>query len=235
MKKIVFILLVCLLVTNTFFAASDYANINILYSNNILTTQQYSTALSYYKSNFSKDKVLILQNKLNELGYNCGTVDGIIGNKTINAVLNFQKSNKLSEDGIAGPTTLKSLGIPSSISILSKSNNSSIVKVKLINSYMEYNNHVGNEWGTSVEINNKELNYGDEVNVSLTSSNSLKLSVYVTEFDSIPDNGSNSKSIKLKDRKRGGKTITVSATVRENRGRYSGNTAKWVFVFEIYK
>lgn len=36
-----------------------------------------------------------LQGKLNSLGYNCGAVDGIAGDKTMNAVYNWQSDHKL--------------------------------------------------------------------------------------------------------------------------------------------
>ncbi len=233
MKKIVFILLVCLLLTNISFAVSDYDYSRGLYSNNLLTTQQYDTAFAYYKSHFSAEQIRTLVNKLNDLKYKCSTTESTVNYEIVDAVYTYQKDHKLSADGIAGPTTLKQLGIASTAA--KPTNNSSTVKVKLVDSYMEYNNHVGNEWGTSVKVNDKELSYDEEMTVSITSSGSLKLSVFATEFDSIPDNGSGSKTVKLKDLKRGVNTITISAIVTENRGRYSGNTAKWTFVFEITK
>lgn len=48
-----------------------------------------------------------LQEKLNSLGYSCGTADGDYGAKTANAVREFQRKNGLAVDGIAGPKTLK--------------------------------------------------------------------------------------------------------------------------------
>lgn len=51
------------------------------------------------------DAVKTLQTKLNELGYNCGTPDGIYGTGTKNAVIAFQKANGLTADGIAGSQT----------------------------------------------------------------------------------------------------------------------------------
>ena len=52
---------------------------------------------------------MVLQDALNYLGYNSGTIDGIFGSKTRNAVIRFQKANKLSQDGIVGCKTWKSL------------------------------------------------------------------------------------------------------------------------------
>ena len=51
------------------------------------------------------DAVRKLQELLNALGYDCGSVDGIFGSKTKAAVLAFQKANGLAADGIAGPLT----------------------------------------------------------------------------------------------------------------------------------
>ena len=52
-----------------------------------------------------------LQTALNELGFNCGSVDGIFGDKTFAAVKKFQSSNSyggaISADGIVGPDTKK--------------------------------------------------------------------------------------------------------------------------------
>ena len=51
------------------------------------------------------DAVRKLQELLNALGYDCGSVDGIFGSKTYAAVLAFQKANGLGADGIVGPLT----------------------------------------------------------------------------------------------------------------------------------
>ena len=51
------------------------------------------------------DAVRKLQELLNALGYDCGSVDGIFGSKTKAAVLAFQKANGLAADGIVGPLT----------------------------------------------------------------------------------------------------------------------------------
>lgn len=56
------------------------------------------------------DAVRKLQELLNALGYDCGSVDGIFGSKTKAAVLAFQKANGLAADGIVGPLTWAKLG-----------------------------------------------------------------------------------------------------------------------------
>ncbi|WP_425449880.1 cell wall hydrolase [Dethiothermospora halolimnae] len=50
-----------------------------------------------------------LQSTLNNKGYWAGPVDGIYGPLTEKAVINFQKSNNLLIDGIAGPETQSTL------------------------------------------------------------------------------------------------------------------------------
>ncbi|MDN5276885.1 MAG: peptidoglycan DL-endopeptidase LytE [Clostridiales bacterium] len=50
--------------------------------------------------------VAILQNRLNQLKFNCGKADGIFGPTTYAAVVAFQKKNGLVADGIVGPKTL---------------------------------------------------------------------------------------------------------------------------------
>lgn len=56
------------------------------------------------------DAVRKLQELLNALGYDCGSVDGIFGSKTKAAVLAFQKANGLAADGIVGSLTWAKLG-----------------------------------------------------------------------------------------------------------------------------
>ena len=60
------------------------------------------------------NEVRSIQTKLKELGHYKGSVDGIYGVKTQKAVRAFQKSCGITADGIAGPKTLKYLGLSSS-------------------------------------------------------------------------------------------------------------------------
>lgn len=52
-----------------------------------------------------------VQQKLKELGYYSGSVDGVYGQGTRNAVIAFQKANGLTTDGIVGQNTARALGI----------------------------------------------------------------------------------------------------------------------------
>ena len=55
------------------------------------------------------DLVRTLQETLNQLGYDCGTADGIFGTKTKNAVVRFQTDANLDPDGVVGYKTWKAL------------------------------------------------------------------------------------------------------------------------------
>ncbi len=69
-------------------------------------------ATSKYGSHGSE--VRQIQEKLKRWGYYNGSVDGIYGTKTLNAVKAFQRKNGLTVDGIAGPKTLNAMGISNS-------------------------------------------------------------------------------------------------------------------------
>ena len=75
--------------------------------------------LSKYGSRGSE--VTQIQTKLKRWGYYTGNVDGIYGTQTVNAVKYFQRKNGLTADGIAGPATLKAMGIMTSSSSSSSS------------------------------------------------------------------------------------------------------------------
>ena len=53
--------------------------------------------------------VLIAQDDLNTLGFRTGGLDGIFGAATQSAVVSYQKSRGLVEDGIVGCNTWRSL------------------------------------------------------------------------------------------------------------------------------
>ena len=76
-------------------------------------------ALSKYGSR--GDEVTQIQTKLKRWGYYNGNIDGIYGSQTQEAVKYFQRKNGLTVDGIAGPATLKAMGIYSSSSSSSSS------------------------------------------------------------------------------------------------------------------
>ena len=73
---------------------------------------EVTEVLSKYGSR--SEEVRQIQTKLKQWGYYFGSVDGIYGTQTQDAVIKFQKKNGLRVDGIAGPETLAAIGISSS-------------------------------------------------------------------------------------------------------------------------
>ena len=83
----------------------------ILFGINLLKNKDVEV-LSRYGSR--GDEVKQIQTKLKNWGYYNGSVDGIYGSKTVEAVKYFQRKNGLTADGIAGSKTLSAMGINNS-------------------------------------------------------------------------------------------------------------------------
>ena len=71
-------------------------------------------ALAVSKNGSRGEEVRKIQTKLKNWGYYSGSVDGVYGWQTENAVKSFQKKNGLTVDGVAGEKTLNAMGIYSS-------------------------------------------------------------------------------------------------------------------------
>lgn len=79
------------------------------YSPSLYEDDTAVAALSSMGSRGSEVKAI--QQALKDRGLYNGSVDGIFGSATQKAVIQFQKQSGLAADGIAGPQTLKKLGI----------------------------------------------------------------------------------------------------------------------------
>ena len=83
--------------------------INVLYRDFNPNNIPYVSAIS--KLGSKGEDVKKIQTKLKDFGYYTGNIDGIFGNVTKQALINFQKSKGITADGIAGSKTLNALGI----------------------------------------------------------------------------------------------------------------------------
>ena len=95
--KVVFIILLNLFTIMLFLYAS--------------TARQESSVTALSKVGSRGAEVRAIQEKRKERGLYKIAVDGIYGTKTKEAVIKFQKQQGIAADGIAGPVTLKRLGI----------------------------------------------------------------------------------------------------------------------------
>ena len=71
-------------------------------------------AFAVSKNGSRGEEVRKIQTKLKNWGYYSGSVDGVYGWQTETAVRSFQKKNGLTVDGVAGEKTLNAMGIYSS-------------------------------------------------------------------------------------------------------------------------
>ena len=99
----------------------------VFISYNVFLRNMEVQALSKYGSR--GDEVIQIQTKLKRWGYYNGSIDGIYGIQTLTAVKYFQRKNGLTQDGIAGPATLRAMGIYTSSTSSSSSSNSSNVNL----------------------------------------------------------------------------------------------------------
>ena len=116
-KKKIIIFSVCILIIGIFAFLLLFENSEV-------------DALSKYGSR--GEEVKQIQTKLKRWGYYNGNVDGIFGSGTLEAVKYFQRKNGLTVDGIAGPATLKAMGIYNSSNSGSSSSSSNSSNVNLL-------------------------------------------------------------------------------------------------------
>ncbi len=78
----------------------------------LCTVFNTNSAFALSKIGSRGQEVINIQSRLKNWGYYKGTVDGVFGSKTQEAVKSFQRKNGLTPDGVAGPATLAKIGLP---------------------------------------------------------------------------------------------------------------------------
>lgn len=76
--------------------------------------QESETVQTLSRLGSTGSEVRQIQTRLKSWGYYNGTVDGVYGAGTRNAVVAFQRKNGLTADGVAGSATLRAIGINTS-------------------------------------------------------------------------------------------------------------------------
>ncbi len=132
-KKILTILLICIAIVTIF---------TIAQKNDVEATSRYGSR---------GEEVKQIQTKLKRWGYYNGSIDGIYGTQTLNAVKSFQKKNGLTQDGIAGPATLKAMGINSSSGNSSQTSGSNSSDINLL-SHLIYGEARGEPYTGQVAV-----------------------------------------------------------------------------------
>lgn len=99
-------------------ADDDYIHVDVR-GKNVAWYDSYSSAgcpgqggrPCVYRKGTKGAGVVLIQQKLNELGYDCGKPDGKYGKDTAKAVMKFQDDNGIKDDGIYGSATNKIMGV----------------------------------------------------------------------------------------------------------------------------
>lgn len=85
----------------------------------------------------------------------------------------------------------------------------------------ESNDHVGNSWSYEASYNNAKI---DGETITVNHGATISIFCEVVEEDSLPDVGSGYLTLRMED----GAENSLTISVYENRGRYSGNRAVWI-------
>lgn len=98
-------------------------NVNGRDAHSDTTVVAQSVAAAVLKKGSKGGEVSEVQRRLKKWGYYSGAVDGIYGENTRKAVINFQKKNGLTADGVVGLNTYAALGMNDSYNVLKKDYN----------------------------------------------------------------------------------------------------------------
>jgi len=107
---------------------------------------------------------------------------------------------------------------------------------------LDYNNHVGNEWSFSMDINGQDVSvsqYQENQTVydeTIIGSETLRITARAVEHDKHSDFGSAGQTFVISCTDTGIETEygKLEVLVREDRGRYAGNMALWRFYIRVY-
>ncbi len=144
---------------------------------------------------------------------------------TETAVTLFQAAQGMEETGIATPglQALMTWGNP-------KNNLPTIRMTVTLSSVCSGYNHVGENWSRYYSINGKSISSGDTLDIVL--GESLSIYTKITEKDTSPDVGSAQEDVEItQEYFDDGFTVTQKVSVKENKGRYSGNKAYWTVTY----
>lgn len=99
--------------------------------------------------------------------------------------------------------------------------------VTMYDAVLEYDDSVGENWSMEAYVNSEAID-SDGVILCVSERDQVEIRAVCTEWDDVPDIGENSANITVEESDfEEGFLIDIPVTVTENRGKYSGYTAKW--------
>lgn len=125
MKKKTKIITACVFATVALLAAIPTAVVYAKTPSNLdlsaPLTEESVVAAAVLRQGTRGDEVREVQRRLKQWGYYNGSIDGVFGSGTKNAVILFQKKNGLTADGVVGKETYKALGMNDAYNALQNS------------------------------------------------------------------------------------------------------------------
>ena len=143
--------------------------------------------------------VKTLQRNLNKLGFNCGAVDGSFEPKTQAAVKSFQRSAKITVDGIVGPQTRAALAGKL------KKKKKSVVKKKTKKKKKTTTSHEIGRWGGHKFVISRDKKNTSQGTVARKGANPTEVSFTIV-LNAFTGSGVRDTALKLVDQARSGKT-----------------------------
>ena len=123
MKKSIKKGLIIMLASATILSATAVGAHHAFEEERLACTEIAVTTVAVLRQGSKGGEVKEVQRRLKMWGYYNGSVDGIFGAGTRNAVIAFQKKNGLTADGIVGKSTYQALGMNSSYQVLAGAQN----------------------------------------------------------------------------------------------------------------
>ena len=103
--------------------------------------------------------------------------------------------------------------------------------ITFVDAQVVRNDSVGRDWETDVYIDNRRVTQGKTIRI--IGFDTARVEARAIERDDGGDDIGDASTIARRGRYEDGDEFTIQVTVRENGGRYSGNTAVWMFRFRI--
>ena len=155
-----------------------------------------------------------------------GTYKDLNGSKNKTVALTFTMPEAAKAQATAKPTAK-----PTEKPTKKPSTKAKTMEVDATATCSDYNS-VGNNWTYVFYVNGKKI--GANSKVELTAGDEITVKAIVTENDKSPDVGTNNSKHTVTEKEiKDGFTINFNVKVRENKGRYTGNTATWKISYKF--
>lgn len=122
----------------------------------IVSATYITSKIEFVEAALTSSQTRTVQTKLKRWGYYKGTVDGIYGNLTRQAVRYFQSKNGLAVDGIVGPKTAAALGMSLKSDDSSASSNDLYLLAKCVHAEARGEGYTGQVAVAAVILNRVE-------------------------------------------------------------------------------